>query len=57
MEVEVLNKAGGAGKIDLPDGVFNVKPGPRLSTAQLSPDSQVSPFSSAQSLLTHLTLH
>jgi large subunit ribosomal protein L4 len=26
MEVEVLNKAGGAGKIDLPDGVFNVKP-------------------------------
>ncbi len=26
MEVEVLNKAGGGGKIDLPDGVFNVKP-------------------------------
>ena len=26
MEVEVLNKAGSAGKIDLPDGVFNVKP-------------------------------
>ena len=26
MEVEVINKEGGAGKIDLPDGVFNVKP-------------------------------
>ena len=26
MEVEVLSREGGAGKIELPDGVFNVKP-------------------------------
>jgi large subunit ribosomal protein L4 len=30
MEVEILSKEGGAGKIDLPDGVFNVKPRNRV---------------------------